>query len=188
MVSITTWATHYHRNKRNGSTTQRSFETSPKVWDLVSLGHVNRQAFVSTLSTLPSATFLLVPGEEGEAQLLHHGFLHASEIGGISHAVFIHGNLSESPFKELPIAEIITPLSNPPSRTRQDPFLRCPSLTAMCAVESAEAFADLPAGNNEILHGRPNHFFISGMHFVDMNGQRSFPAANLAFRIINSML
>jgi hypothetical protein len=150
---------------------------------------VNRETFVSTLSTLPSATFLLIPGDEGKAQLLHHGFLHASEIGGTSHAVFIHGNLSESPFKELPIEDIITPLSTPtPSRTRPDPFLRCPSLAAMCAVESAKAFADLPAENNEILHGRPNHFFISGLHFIAMNGQRTFSAAAFAFEIISLML
>jgi hypothetical protein len=122
-------------------------------------------------------------------QLLHHGFGHASEIGGTSHTVFIHGNLSVSPFKELPIEEIITPLSTPTlSRTRPDPFLRCPSLPAMCTVESAKAFADLPAQNNEILHRHPNHFFISGLHFIAMNGQRTFSAAAFAFQIISLML
>ena len=187
MASIT-WATHYHRNKRNGSSTQRSFETSPEVWDRISLSHVNRQTFVSSLSTIPSATFLLIPGEEGEAQLLHHGFLHSSEISGTGNAVFIHGNLIESPFKTMPIDAATTLLSNPSSRTRTETFPKCPNLSDMCAVQSAEDFADLPAGNNNILEGRPNHFFISGTHFVDMNGIRSFPAEDLAFRIISSML
>jgi hypothetical protein len=33
-----------------------------------------------------------------------------------------------------------------------------------------------------------NHFFISGTHFVEMNGIRIFPSADLAFRIISLML
>jgi hypothetical protein len=188
MASIT-WTTHYHRNKRDGSSTQRSFETSPDVWNRVSLGNVNHQTFVSTLSTLPMP-FLLVPGEGREVKLLHHGLLHASKIGGTADAVFIHGNLSESPFKVIPIQDVTTPLNTTTTSrwTRADPFSHSPSLPDMCSAVSSEAFAALPPGDNKILQGRPNHFFISGIHFINMNGRRTFPAADLAISIISSTL
>jgi hypothetical protein len=51
----------------------------------------------------------------------------------------------------------------------------------------SEDFADLLSGNSKILQERPNHFLISVSHFVEMNGPRSFPAADVTFRIINSM-
>jgi hypothetical protein len=187
-MAFTTWTTHYHRNRRDGSSTQRAFETSPEVWDRVTLSNVDRQTFKSTLSTLPE-TFLLVPGEGREAQILHHGFCHASEIGGTVEAVFIHGNLSESPFKVLPIQEVTTALTTAlTSRTRADPFSHIPNLHDMCGVESAAAFAALPPGDSVILQGRPNHFLISGDNFINMDGRRTFPAAELAFHIISSML
>jgi hypothetical protein len=89
----------------------------------------------------------------------------------------------------MPIQEITTPLStSETSRTRSDPFLHCPSLDDMCDIESPKDFADLPAGDNNILQGRPNHFLISGIHFIHMNGRRSFPAADLAMSIVSSML
>jgi hypothetical protein len=190
MVSFTaiSWATHYHRNKRDGSSTQRSFETSPDVWARVSHGNVNHQTFVSTLSTLPTP-FLLVPGEEKNVQLLHHGLLHASQVGGTVDAVFIHGNLSESPFKMIPIQDITTPLTTSTAgRTRADPFSHSPSLLDMCNAVSAETFAALPPGDNKILQGHPNHFLIDAIHFLKMNGRRTFPAAELAISIISSTL
>jgi hypothetical protein len=58
----------------------------------------------------------------------------------------------------------------------------------MCGVESAAALAALPPGDSVILQGRPNHFLISGDNFINMDGRRTFPAAELAFHIISSML
>jgi hypothetical protein len=104
-------ATHYHRSKRNGSTTQRSSETPPKAWNLVSLSHGIDKFLSLTPTLLPSAP-LSSPRRRG-SHPLHHGFPSCSRL---AEQDAVHPwEFERVPFKILPIDHL--PLSLTPNES-----------------------------------------------------------------------
>jgi len=191
MASPISWCTRYHRNQLDGGVLQRSLEIDAETWDKVTLSHTDEPSIMKTLNALPESTFFIVPGSSsGNVNFLHHGFSHTTQIGGASIGVFVHGNLNGSPFKVIPTEQVVKLVSGAGggARTRGGIALHCPSLSDMCDVRSADEFSSLPQGENSILENRPNHFVISGAHFIDMNGPKSESAAQAAFRIIETHL
>jgi hypothetical protein len=113
----------------------------------------------------------------------HHGFT-LNLNGTTPTAVFISGNYSQSPLKMVDADDATQEIE---LRDNNGADLACPPLADLIAAlaQGEDAFAALPAGNNNVLDGRPNHLFIHPVVFQLTGGAQSIRAKTLALAITN---
>ena len=140
--------------------------------------------FTDTITGRSFGNAILIPGQAGHMQLLHHGFscLTDTEYS----LVFAQGNHSDSSYfkildREIAVEEIRSVVARRASAQQTN----CPTLASMLAMTSEEEFSDLPAAGNGILRGRPNHILINGDLLLMANCAPNFKSSSFAMKIID---
>lgn len=189
-ASTNKWTEFYARNQNDGGPFQVLFETNMETMARKTEGHLNSVAkLTETITGSDYGNMLLVPGNKGTMQLIHHGFACNTETG--FSLAFAHGNLDDTTtFKTVDRDELVSPalVSNEggdvegPGRGGA----AVPSLDSMMAAESPDEFAELVAEGNQILERRPNHCLITTSTFEEVGGAKLVSAKDLAFAIVEA--
>ena len=153
------WVDYYVKNKDDKGPIQALFTQSHRDLAQRTANHLGSpNELMETIVGSSHGSMLMVPGEKGVMQILHHGF-GASTNNGFT-LIFAQGNLEDTTiFKTLPRIEAVAQIGN--ETGRRSGSIDTPQLTAMLEAASAEAFASLKADGNPIMKDRPNHLLIS---------------------------
>lgn len=178
-----TWTDYYSRNRRDGGSIEAMFDSNMRTLSLKSASHLN-DVDKLTQTIVESANFnmLIVPGEVGNMQLLHHGFACGSGEGLA--LAFVNGNIETATFKTFSRIQAVEPITGAFGRRKSGNSSACPSLRSMFAVQSAEEFRELQSEGNHVLDNYPNHHLISAEIFLIAKGAKSISAKELAYTLI----
>ena len=126
-TSSISWSTYYTRNRNDDGTVQTLFERNWTALNRITLSHLaNPVGLAETIGGNTFGNMMLVPGEPGRMQLLHHGFTCNTDEG--FSLVFAQGNLGDSSyFKILPRVEVTTKVKVSRA-TRGWVTINCPTL------------------------------------------------------------
>ena len=185
----TDWVSYYRDNRKDGGTIEALYALDDDELADISKGHNNDvNAFRTTISTSGGGNFLLAPGPKGTVNFLHQGFVTTTKLGGATILAFIQGNFSSSPFKVLGRpADVVVPIDRGRATTRGKAApTACPTLVAIFAASSEDAFAALP-GEVETLANRPNHILVHPRIFTMAEGPKTIRSKALAWNIIKRM-
>ena len=118
---------------------------------------------------------LMVPGNKGVMNILHHGFVSDTSEGLA--LIFVQGNLRDCAyFKILPRDEATTQVKVVHGM-RITIGTNWPTLASMVGAESADAFAALTLAGTIILRQKPNHVMIHpAVFFLAANGKATIPS------------
>ena len=179
------WTTFYARNRDDEGAIQTLFDA--ELQDLVdsTVAHFEAPGKLSnTIAGSGNANMLMVPGDQGVMNILHHGFV-SNTSEGLA-LIFVQGNLGDCAyFKILPRDEATTQVKV--VHGRRVTITNCPTLASMVGAESADAFVALEAAGNVILRQKPNHVMIHPAVFFLANGAATIRSKDLAFSIIESV-
>jgi hypothetical protein len=183
-----TWTTFYARHRNDEGAIQSLFDQGINEFLNTTISHFEApHALAQTIGGSAYANVMLVPGEIGRMNLLHHGFSCNTEAGFA--LIFVQGNLSDcSYFKVLPVVEATDRIRSPgegPRRTTGT--INCPSLDAMREATTADGFAELVAQGNVILKKKPNHILVPPTIFLMADGETDVTSKNLAINIIDAI-
>ena len=184
-ASSGTWSAFYERNRNDNGAIQRLFRTNLTSLTVMTGNHLdNPVRLTETIAGSNYGNMLLMPGTTGFMQILHHGFVHAGELGGESVLLAVNGNLSEAALKVIPKEAAVTQVGNINRRRATAP--ECPSLDDFLGVRTAEEFNELePTAGNGILRQKPNHLFIGPETFSMAKGARQIRSNQLAMLLID---
>jgi hypothetical protein len=159
-VNALTWTTFYARHRDDEGAIQSLFDQDVGEFVEKTVSHFeNPNGLAQTIGGSANANVMIVPGETGRMNILHHGFACNTNDGFA--LIFIQGNLSDcSYFKVLPM-EAATNEVRAPAGPRRTAHINCPNLTSMRGARTADGFAALEAQGNTILRKKPNHTFSS---------------------------
>ena len=184
-INTYSWTTFYARNRDDEGAIQTLFDA--ELQDLVdsTMGHFEAPGKLSdTIAGSGNANPLMVLGDKGVINILHHGFV-SNTSEGLA-LIFVQGNLSDCAyFKILPRDEATTQVKV--VHGRRITIANCPTLASMVGAESAEAFAALESAGNVILRQKPNHVMIQPAVFFLANGAATIRSKDLAFSITESV-
>lgn len=188
------WTDFYERNKGDGGPFQTLFETNTRALTAKTTKHTSSvNKLTESITGSGYGNMMLVPGEPGRVQVIHHGF--ATETNGEFALVFIQGNLTDgSIFKVLPRDEVVEPIAEFPEDEddadgAQGVAARnAPGYLSLIEVDNAQDFGELLPEENEVLMNLPNHFLIHPKVFALTLGARSIPSRDLAFAIIRRII
>jgi hypothetical protein len=130
----------------------------------------------------------MVPsGNPDEVRFLHQGVPTSSHLGGNQILMLGHGNLSESPFKDLNANKAVG-LIYPAAVTRNRGIGKgCPKLGSLFSATSGTAFRALTAEGDPILEGRPVHLWVHPTIFLSLGCPQMTSASNLAASLTSSI-
>ena len=172
-ASSGTWSAFYERNRNDNGAIQRLFRTNLTSLTVMTGNHLDNP--VRLIAGSNYGNMLLILGTTGFMQILHHGFVHAGELGGESVLLAVNGNLSEAALKVIPKEAAVTQVGNINRRRATAP--ECPSLDDFLGVRTAEEFNELePTAGNGIL--RPETFSMA-------KGARQIRSNQLAMLLID---
>jgi hypothetical protein len=180
-----TWSTFYARQREDGGVIQNLFASDLGLLAERSRSHLGNVAnFTDTITGRSFGNAILIPGQAGHMQLLHHGFscMTDSEYS----LVFAQGNHSDSSYFKILDREIaVEEIRSVVARRATAQQTNCPALASMLATTSGEEFANLPAAGNGILRGRPNHILVNGDLILMANCAPNFSSSSFAMKIID---
>jgi hypothetical protein len=184
-ASSGTWCAFFECNRNNNGAIQRLFRTNLTSLTVMTGNHVNNPVrLTETIAGSNYGNMFIMPGTTGFMQILHHGFVHAGELGGESVLLAVNGNLSEAALEVIPKEASVTQVGNITRRRATAP--ECPSLDDFLGVGTAEEFNRLePTAGYGILRQKPNHLFIGPNTFNMANGARQICANKLAMLVID---
>ena len=180
------WVDFYVKNKDDKGPIQALFTLTHRDLAQRTKCHLaDPNELTETIVGSSHGNMLMVSGEKGVMQILHHGF-GASTNNGFT-LIFAQGNLEDTTvFKTLPRVEAVSPLVSATGRCSRN--VDVPQLTSMLEAASADAFAGLVTEGNPILNDRPNHLLISPRVFVLADGARTVSAKVIPFEIIKALV
>jgi hypothetical protein len=180
-----TWSTFYARQREDGGVIQNLFASDLGLLAERSRAHLGNVAnFTDTITGRSFGNAILIPGQAGHMQLLHHGFpcMTDSEYS----LVFAQGNHSDSSYFKILDREIaVEEIRSVVARRATAQQTNCPTLASMLATTSGEEFANLPAAGNGILRGRPNHILVNGDLLLMASCAPNFSSSSFAMKIID---
>ena len=179
----TTWVNFYGQNREDNGAFQKLADTDLGAFATRTRTHTGSALnFTESIAGSAHGNMLIVPGQAGRVQFLHHGFTCSTESGMAT--IFAQGNLSDcSYFKILPRDKSIEQARIVTGSTART--ANCPTLDDMLGASSEEAFKDLPSRGNVILRNFPNHLLVNTDVFILADGASSASAKALAFAIIS---
>ena len=178
-----TWTAFYERNKDDGGAIQRLFRTNLSQFAVMTENHLDDvDRLMATVAGSNYGNMILVPGPTGFMQVIHHGFAHATEMGGTMDIIAVHGNLSEAALKVIPKKSLVMKTGN---NTGRRSSIDCPTLTSMLESTTPDEFRTLEPERNAILKKKPNHIFIGPETFYLAKGAKMVRSGELAALIID---
>jgi hypothetical protein len=178
-----TWCNYYARNRDDEGAIQVLFDRKWVFLANKTASHLESPELLSqTVGGHMFGSMMLVPGPQGQMQMLHHGFTCDTEDMGFQ-LVFAQGNLSDCCyFKVVPQDKVTDPIKV--TEGRRTTTTNCPTLESMLTATTKEEFKNLPAQGNGILRQKPNHMMIHPEAFLMMDGKSTFQSVDLAMTIL----
>ena len=183
-INSLTWTAFYDQHRKDGGVIQSLFDREVREFAEVTTSHFqNPNGLAQTIGCSAYANVVIVPGEKGRVNILHHGFT-CNTRDGFS-LIFIQGNHSDCAyFKVLPPIEATNEIKAPTDGSRRTPYINCPSLASMRAVSTADEFAALESQGSTILRKQPNHVIVPPTVFLMVKGENNVLSKELAMVII----
>ena len=184
-VNSLTWTAFYALHRADEGAIQSLFDREVSEFVDTTISHFEAPHILAqTIGGSGYANMLLVPGEMGRMNILHHGFSCNTETGFA--LVFIQGNLSDcSYFKVLPTDAATSQIRSAEDGPRRTALINCPTLDSMRAVTTADEFAALESNGNVILRKKPNHILVPPTIFLMAHGESDIESKALAISILN---
>ena len=122
-INSLTWTAFYDQHRKDGGAIQSRFDREVGEFAETTTSHFqNPNGLAQTIGGSAYANVVIVPGEKGRVNILHHGFT-CNTRDGFS-LIFIQGNLSDCAyFKVLRPIEATNEIKAPSDGVRRTPYI-----------------------------------------------------------------